>query len=164
MTTKAQSIQKIVRRYRDAGEEWPATAKMLASWAIRYKFWETPRKNMIELAAKDFAYGLREEVFNDPQGRQVRKKHAIQETRELPDGNYEQLTLWVDIEDASPEQMEAAFKLRRLQVLGDCKHLKIDVDSFNDNNRFGARIQMEFDFTRDLEELEQPSEYVGPRG
>jgi hypothetical protein len=163
MTTKAQHVQKIVLAYREDGQEWPATAKMIASWAVRKGLWSTPRRNAIQLAAKDIAYGMREEVFTDPQGRRVRKKHAFKESELLRDGSYEQQTLWIDIEDADPDQMEAAFKLRRLQILGDCKHLKTDVDSFNDNNRFDAEIQMEFDFTQDLVELGQPTEYVGPR-
>jgi len=161
MATKVEQVQRIIREYRDAGEEWPPTSKMIASWAIRTNRWDMPRRNMIDLAARDIATAMREEYATDPQGRRVRKKHAIRELRELPDGTHEQLMFWVDIEDADPEQMEKAFQLRRMQVLGDCKHLKTDVDSWNDNNKYGVHIQMEFDFSEDLAEMEQPAEYVG---
>jgi len=36
------------------------------------------------------------------------------------------------------------------------------VDSYNDNNRFGAYVQLSLDFTYDVEELEQPTEYTPP--
>jgi len=161
MATKVEQVRRIIREYRDAGEEWPPTSKMIASWAIRTNRWDMPRRNMIDLAARDIATAMREEYATDPQGRRVRKKHAIRELRGLPDGTHEQLMFWVDIEDADPEQMEKAFQLRRMQVLGDCKHLKTDVDSWNDNNKYGVHIQMEFDFSEDLAEMEQPAEYVG---
>ena len=43
--------------------------------------------------------------------------------------------------------------------MGDCKQLKTDLDSYNDNNPHGAQIQMTFNFTEDLQELDMPSEY-----
>lgn len=157
--TKAEFYQEIVSMYRDAGEEWPASTKMLAAWAYRRKLCEPPRRNVIDMIASDFADAMREEFTTDPQGRRVRTKHAVRELRELPDGTHEQLVFWVDINDATPQQMQLAFQQRRMQVLGDCRHLKTDVDSYNDNNRNGARIQMVFDFTDDLAELEQSAEF-----
>ena len=103
---------------------------------------------------------MREEYFTDIQGRRVRKKHAIREIQDIGDGKHKQLTFWVDIEDAEPKEMQAAFQQRRMQVLGDCRQLKTDVDSYNDNNKYNDSIQMYFDFTEDLIELEQPVEYA----
>jgi len=65
------------------------------------------------------------------------------------------------MDSATPKQMAMAFAQRRKQILGDCHQLKTDVDSYNDNNRDNARIQMIFNFTEDLEEMEQPIEYAG---
>jgi hypothetical protein len=39
-------------------------------------------------------------------------------------------------------------------VLGDCRQLKTDVDSYNQNYSAATPIQMVFDFTDDLAELE----------
>ncbi len=50
--------------------------------------------------------------------------------------------------------MEIAFQQRRQQIVGDCRQLKTDVDSFNDNGEPGPTIQMVFDFSEDLAELE----------
>ena len=50
--------------------------------------------------------------------------------------------------------MATAFQQRRQQILGDCRQLKIDVDSYNENRWPDEPIQMIFDFTLDLAELE----------
>ena len=50
--------------------------------------------------------------------------------------------------------MDVAFKQRREQVVGGCRQLKTDVDRYNENENDGDPIQMIFDFTLDLEELE----------
>ena len=89
---------------------------------------------------------MREEYITDPQGRTVRAKHVA---------CYEQVPLWGDIRTAPREHMEMAFQQRRQQIVGDCRQLKVDVDSYNQNYNNGELpIQMIFDFTLDLEELE----------
>ena len=50
--------------------------------------------------------------------------------------------------------METAFRQRRGQILGECKQLKADVDSYNDNASPTNPIPMVFDFTYDLAEME----------
>ncbi|HUT73485.1 MAG TPA: hypothetical protein VM221_01470 [Armatimonadota bacterium] len=92
---------------------------------------------------------MREQYVTDPQGRSVRAKHVARVNR-----NGEQLPLWADIRSASREHMEIAFQQRRQQIVGDCRQLKTDVDSFNENRNPGAPIQMVLDFTYDVEELE----------
>ena len=42
-------------------------------------------------------------------------------------------------------------------MMGDCRQLKIDVDSYNDAHLEEQPIQMVFDFRHDLEELELQS-------
>jgi hypothetical protein len=88
---------------------------------------------------------MREEYIVDVQGRRVRAKHAAR---------VEQAVFWADIRTAPREHMEIAFRQRRQQILGDCHQLKDDVDSYNENQGTGAPIQMVFDFTNDLLELE----------
>jgi hypothetical protein len=50
--------------------------------------------------------------------------------------------------------MEVAFQQRRNQILGDCRQLKLDVDSYNDNQNSAGPIQVCFDFSEDLAEDE----------
>jgi hypothetical protein len=51
-----------------------------------------------------------------------------------------------------------AFQQRRQQIVGDCRQLKVDCDSYNENNIPAEPIQIIFDFTTDLEELELPED------
>jgi hypothetical protein len=92
---------------------------------------------------------MREELIIDPQGRTVRAKHAA---RVEQDG--EQLALWADIRTAERQFMVIAFQQRRQSIVGDCRQLKTDVDSYNENGNPGAPIQLPLDFTLDVEELE----------
>ena len=146
---KTEFMQQIAAKYRAAGQPWPAYAMTMAEWAIAQKLWEPRPRNLVRLCARELAHALREEYYTDPQGRRVRTKHALRDT----DSDKQRL-LWVDIFDAAPSQMQAALQLRRHQVVGDCRQLKTDLDSYNDNQNSAEPIQMEFDFTRDLEELE----------
>jgi hypothetical protein len=55
--------------------------------------------------------------------------------------------------------MQLAFQQRRQQIVGDCRQLKMDVDSYNQNANSGEPIQMIFDFTLDLAEIEAAAAY-----
>jgi len=145
MQTKNRMLQKVVNDYIDAGEEWPTTARHVAAWAVREKRWQPHPSSLVSQCAEALATAMREEYIVDPQGRPVRAKHAAR---------IEQEVLWADIRSATREHMEVAFKQRRKAILGDCHQLQLDLDSFNENRSAAHPIQMGFDFTRDLLELE----------
>jgi hypothetical protein len=144
-----EQLQKIVADYRSAGQPWPATAHEMAEWAIAEDKWQPQHGAMIRRCAEEIAAAMREEYFTDPQGRRVRSKHVARY-----DEGKAQIPLWEDIRTASREHMEIAFQQRRQQILGDCRQLKTDVDSYNDNYSAAYPIQTVFDFTEDLAELE----------
>lgn len=149
-STYNEQMQRLVEEYRRAGNPWPATTYEMAAWAVRSGRWEPPRELAIDRCADDLAKAMREEFITDRQGRRVRAKHAAR--REV---NGEQMTIWADLRTAPREHMEIAFAQRRQQVVADCAQLKRDVDSYNENfNRGENPIQMVFDFTLDLMELE----------
>jgi hypothetical protein len=145
-------LQEIVETYIAAGEPWPATMRTVAGWAIRAGQWKAQPDTQVTQCARELADALREEYTTDPQGRRVRTKHAYVT---------KQGTFWTDDHTGTPAERQMSFAQRRRQILGDCRQLKIDVDSYNDNNPHGAHIQMIFDFTDDLVEMEQPTEYAG---
>ncbi|MBE0479683.1 MAG: hypothetical protein IBX68_01760 [Dehalococcoidia bacterium] len=144
-----EQMQHIVTEYMTAGERWPATTHEIAAWAIISRRWEGQEKAVIDICAEHLARAMREEYIIDPQGRTVRAKHAARIER---DGT--QLVLWDDIRRASRQHMQIAFQQRRQQIVGDCRQLKADVDSYNENNNEGKPLQMVFDFTLDLVEME----------
>jgi hypothetical protein len=126
-----------------------ATSKDIALWAIKMKRWAPQPGSLIDQCAEEISRAMREDYITDLQGREVRAKHAA---RIKQDGR--QITLWADIRTASTAHMERAFGQRRKQILGDCRQLKADVDSFNQNRQPDEPIQVVFDFTLDLAEIE----------
>lgn len=147
--TSNEQLRRIVALYREAGQPWPATSPDLASWAIREGHWKPHPRDLVRQLAEQFAEAMREEYIIDPQGRTVRAKHAARIKR-----GRGQLVVWADIRTATPEHMEVAFKQRREQIVGDCRQLKTDVDSYNENANPPQQIRLIFDFTDDLAEYE----------
>ncbi len=152
MATYAERMQEIWRLYEQAGQPLPATARTVATWAVRNGLWKMHPASVIDRCAEDLAKALREEYFTDAKGRRVRAKHAARITL-----GGEQLVLWADIRTAPRNHMELAFQQRRQQIVGDCRQLKTDVDSYNDDRPDEAPIQMVFDFSTDLEEMDLAS-------
>jgi len=145
----SEQLQKIVSEYRHAGQPWPATSHEIASWAIDHQRWAPQRGALIDRCAEELARAMREEYITDPQGRKVRAKHAAKRETDGRQGIF-----WEDMRTASREHMEVAFQQRRQQVVGDCRQLKADLDSYNENFNAGEPLQMVFDFTNDLAEIE----------
>jgi len=123
--------------------------RQVASWAIDEGLWEPARGTVVGQLAEELARAMREEYYTDPQGREVRAKHAA---RTRSDGI--QSTLWDDIRTAAPGHMRIAFQQRRQQIVGDCRQLKTDVDSFNENRDPDVPMQLVLDFTEDVAEAE----------
>jgi hypothetical protein len=141
-------MQTIVTKYIKAGEPWPDSTRQIASWALQNRLWSPQRSALVSQCADQLARAMREEYITDPQGRLVRAKHAAR-----VESAVEQTTLWADIRTASRAHMEIAFQQRRQQIVGDCRQLRADVDSYNENRSSSRPLQMVFDFTKDLEEL-----------
>ena len=151
MSYKKQ-IQTIIDGYSESAGDEPTTTHEMAAWAVSQGLWRPQHSSLIDQCATELARVLREEHFLDSQGRPVRAKHAARVRR-----NGRQVTLWADIRTADRRHMATAFQQRRQQILGDCRQLKIDVDSYNENRCPDEPIQMIFDFTLDLAELEAVS-------
>jgi len=160
--TKTELLQELAERYRQSGQEWPATARQIAAWVIGEGLWKPQPKSIVGQCAAEIAAAMRQEFFTDPQGRRVRKKHVFRDGKTLLDGTWEQLGFrWLNIDDATEDQAMLIFQYERRMVIGDCRQLKTDVDSYNDNNKHNAYIEICFDFGDDLAELEQEAVYPG---
>ncbi|MGH9682280.1 MAG: hypothetical protein ACRD4S_01520 [Candidatus Acidiferrales bacterium] len=61
---------------------------------------------------------------------------------------------WDDMRSAAREHMETAFAYKRQLIFSDCRQLKLEIDSYNQNFNTGRPIQGIFDFTNDLIEDE----------
>jgi len=152
MATYAKQLQRIVTSYVEAGQPWPASAHQIAAWAIREKLWRPQPSAVINQCADEIARAMREEYITDPQGKTVRAKHVARVDR-----GGTQIPLWADIRTADRQHMEIALQQRRQQIVGDCRQLKTDVDSYNENGNPGSPIQLNLNFTLDVEELQAVS-------
>ena len=142
-----EQMAALAERFQAATGRTTYTTKEVGAWALDSGLWEPHREGILSQFAEDLSRALREQYITDPQGRRVRSKHAIRQEGE-------QGSLWADIRLATRDHMAAAFQQRRQQVVSDCRQLKVDVDSYNQNQNSGKPIQMIFDFTLDLAELE----------
>ncbi len=149
MTSFNDQMLHIVDGYRAAGLAWPCTSRQLAAFALEKKLYEPHQGRLLSIVADEFSRAMREQYIKDPQGRSVRAKHVA---RLVVEG--EQKRLWDSIDTAEPQFMQAALQQRRHQIVGDCKQLKTDTDSYNENWNSAADIQMSFNFEADLQELE----------
>ena len=147
-------LREIANEYYNSHSD-AATAKEIAVWAVRNGLWHPQPSDVIDRCAEELSRAMREEHITDPQGRSVRAKHVVR-VNNAGQSRFE----WADIRTAPPEFMRVAFQQRRQQIVGDCRQLKIDVDSYNDNAKPETPIQIVFNFTRDLEELEQQDDDV----
>ncbi|MBN9434828.1 MAG: hypothetical protein J0I45_20555 [Bosea sp.] len=149
MANYSKQMQKIVEDYRLSGETWPASTKTIAAWAITTERWVLPDSAAVRKCAEDLASAMREEYTTDHNGRRVRLLHPATVYR-----NGEQMVLWDDIRTAPRKHMQLSFQQRRQGIVGDCRQLKTDVDSYNDAHPTEEPIQMIFDFAMDLAEIE----------
>lgn len=149
MATYTEQLKNIVRDYLEANQPWPATTRQIAAWAIRQSKWKPQPSALVNQCADQIGRAMREEHFTDAQGRTVRAKHVARVER-----GGEQIALWADIRSASRTHMQIALQQRRQQIVGDCRQLKNDCEFYNNNKNPGEPIQIVFDFTVDLEELE----------
>jgi hypothetical protein len=151
-TAYSDQLLRVVKEYREAGQRWPASKTDIARWGYRQGKLQPHPSAIIKQYAEDIGRAMREEFITDPQGRRVRVKHAAPY-----ESAGETEFLWDDMRSTHPgtrEHMARSFQHRRQQIVGDCRQLKFDIDSYNENWNASAPIQTSFDFTRDLAELE----------
>lgn len=153
MANYSKQMQEIVHKYRTSGEPWPASAKSIADWAILNGLWEMPAAAIRRRCADDVASAMREEYYKDSKNRRVRLLHPAP----LFTAG-EKTIVWDDIRTAKRGHMELSFQNRRGGIVGDCRQFKTDVDSYNDAHEDAEPIQVVFDFTMDLAELEAADE------
>src|SRR5689334_16127891 len=78
--SKAREIQYVIDQYHTAHpDEDPeeTVPHLIAEWAFKKNLWRRPPADPVDLLRRDISRYLRNEYFTDPQGREVRKNHAI---------------------------------------------------------------------------------------
>lgn len=127
-------------------------------WATRNAKWEPPRRTARNQFRQDMARSLSMERVEDPQGRKVRRNHAVRDSA----GNGQRY-FWADLFTATPAHMQKSLQQRRHRLVAMAIRHKNDTDSYNDNNIHGAQLEFDYNIQLDIEEHFQPSEYPDER-
>lgn len=150
MSAYKEQLQHFYSQYKDEVQPLGMiTTHDVAAWAYRKGLMKPRDTDIIANLAEELAKAWREEYRTDPTGNRYRAKHAV-----IKNEGEKQLTFWVDMATTTRSNMVLAFTQRRRQIVGDCVHLKNDVDAYNFNFNTGRPIQVPFDFTRDIREAQ----------
>ncbi len=155
VSKKTEELHQIINDYLvETGDE-TIDMRKVAAWAITNDRWHPQPYDPARACARELSRAARQEFYEDPQGREVRKKHCYS----IVDESGQHRWVWVDISSAKPDQMHRSLATRRRAALGDVVQLNTDLSSYNDNNPYGANLEMSFNFDEDLADMEQPEDY-----
>lgn len=156
--TRSEELQKLIPLYlRETGKTtWENLD--VAVWAIKRGVKPPKPKTEAELLAEQFSQALREEHKHDSEtGLDYRANHAFKEKN-----GYKQLTLWVKLENATLNQMNASVTNRRDGIIADCTQLKKDTIVWNSKNPNGNQLNLMLGFEEDVQERLASVGYVEP--
>jgi hypothetical protein len=152
----------LIEQYQDAHPDEDASLvepHLVAAWAIKKGLYKKPPVLPEDRLRRELSRFLKTEYTTDPQGREIRKHHAVVYTVQTPEGT-KRRAKWYEIYHAPSDAMQAALQLRRQMAFRDVVQLSLDFDSYNDNNLVGASLEaMDFDFNKDLAEAKLPTTY-----
>ena len=154
-----EQLRRIYRAYVNDGGALPVNTDDLYDYAVSRGLYQPQPSDIRKQFRKLMSGALREDYFTDTKGRTIRKHHVVVRNIEDDTGSKTKQGFWDDIDTATVPFMESAFRLRRKQIVGDCRQLKNDVDYFNERD-VGKKIQLVFDFTNDLAEADMPTVYA----
>jgi hypothetical protein len=145
--SKRQQMQSFLRLYKDETGELEIDMHKVAQYA-KDKGWNMPRPpSDIDLLAKQFTQAAREETdYNAKTGRPYRVYHAIPEK-----SGQLNLFVYVDIHDATRNQMLKSCVNRREQMVSDGLQLTFDMDHWNSVNPNEEPLALPMDLTLDIE-------------
>jgi len=148
MARKHQEWQSVIRQYRLETGQKEVDIHDVVKYAVEKLRWSPPSPtDPMEMLARECARSLREETRTDSKtGRPYRVNHAYR----VGSGDG-QLTLWIDIEDATRKQMHLSLMQRREQMVGDAVQLSFDMDHWNGIHPGEEPISVPLDFEPDVE-------------
>jgi hypothetical protein len=151
MSSKSERLRNAWHRFDEDHKHKPTSTRQAVEWAVSARLLELPEVDPYDVLAGQMAQALRDEVAVDRKGRRYRVNHAVRITK----GGV-QHTFWAVMGFATHEHMEKTFAQRREQIIGDCYHLKVDVDVYNELQAGkNVTVQMILDFSDDVAEREQ---------
>src|SRR5579872_2821732 len=150
-------LNKYKERFPD--EPLPIDPKKVAAWAYGEGMWVPKETEPTEILRRKLCRALRHQYIVDPQNREVRANFACIEEVDTEDGP-KRRSRFYPIFQAPPDVARQSLALDRKQALATVQQMKLDFDSYNDNNKFGATLDpLDLDFNKDIAEMSLPAEY-----
>jgi hypothetical protein len=145
--SKRKDMQRLIRSYKDETGEIELDMHKVARWAAG-KGWPLPvPPDPLDLLAKQFTEAAREEIeYDKTTGNPYRVYHALKTVH-----GETQLHFFIDIEDATRDQMLVSLVNRREQMVSDGLMLSYDQDHWNAQHPADKPIQLPLDLTFDVE-------------
>jgi hypothetical protein len=158
MSRRTQEKQRFIRFYKDQTGETDIDMRKVAEFAVA-NGWLLPKPtNPLTMLAQQFSAAAREEIRYDQVTRRPYRANHAMPMRQGPI----QLYLWVDIDEAPRPKMHKALVNRREQSVGDILQMKLDEAHWNRIHSDEEPLNMETDFTPDIEwRLNAPDEDGG---
>lgn len=146
--SKRQERQRFIRHYKEVTGEREIDMHKVAEFAKSIG-WKMPAPpSDIELLAKQFADDAQaERRYDDKTRRPYRVYHALP----VSSGGQLNLFVYVDIDEATRNQMLKSAVNRREQMVSDGYNLTLDLDHWNGINPDQDPIQLPMDITMDIE-------------
>ena len=144
--SKRQERQRFIRHYKDVTGEREIDMHKVAEFAKQMGWIMPTPPSDVELLAKLFADDAQAERRYDlGTGKPYRVYHA------LPAGGQLNLFVYVDIDEATRNQMLKSAVNRREQMVSDGYNLTLDLDHWNNVNADKEPIALPMDLTLDIE-------------
>lgn len=164
--TKAQEFEYIMEMYRQAHPEedgGPIIPDTISKWAIARGIAKREPVAAADVLRRELARHLKSLHMKDPQGRVVRSNHAVVREVMTPEGPVRR-SEWYPLFEAPPAHIRVSFGSRRQMIVHDARQLELDLESYNDNNVYKAKVdRISFDIDADLAELKMPTDYKPPK-
>lgn len=146
----------------DIAEEWAIENGVdeididkVFEWAIETKRYQRKPISLKQQFKAELRKALSQQTHTDPQGRKIRTNKPVK-----IDWLGEQLTLWVDVRKAQPNIALKAFERDYEAIKNDVKRQSVEMQSYDDNNRFGATLPLfDYDFNQISADARLSGEY-----
>jgi hypothetical protein len=148
----SRDLEKFIADYIQATGDHAWTTRKIANWLIKTGQWEDQEINAVRYLARQLSGAARSATITDEQGNKVRKYHAYRLGPQQP-------MLWTEIDHIEREHMDESKTMRRNKLVAGAIQLHLDLRYFNENHNTSDPILFDPNFTRDIEDRSQPSDY-----
>ncbi len=146
--TKHEEMQAFVRYYKRENKKTEVTMAEVARAAIGQGWPVPPPVSGEERLAKQFASAEREEIRYD---KETKRPYRANLALSRQQKNGDQMSFWIDTDEASRNQMELAIRKYREQMVGEGEIGTDTVEHWNRMHPDERPLQFELDFTEEVE-------------